>query len=185
MGINPAVTAVLKESDQAKENDHLITLENGIIFQTCKIPPFILQGVEKRIKEPRVPIIEDGGIRIPNPNDPDYIRAYKDYEESRASAYTDALIGLGTKLKYCPDHIPTPESSEWVEEIEFFIGEEIPATGRPRYLAWVKYVAIVSAEDLTRMATKVSAEMGVTEEAVAGAIESFRDSAERNTDTGS
>ena len=83
------------------------------------------------------------------------------------------LIAKGTELISVPDGIQKVDDTGWVEDIAFSTGLEVSDHPLLRYMAWVKYVAVQNASDLTKLLSKVGRSMGVTEQLVAEATEKF------------
>lgn len=178
------VNAILAKADQvAAEDPDLIYLSNGVVLKAVPVPPFLLNDLLESFKEPAVPTIPgENGMKIPNPSDLQYLRDMETFEKEKGTAYTETLVGAGTRLVSVPDSISPLEDDGWVEDAEFILKRDLARKGRARYLAWVKYVLIDTNKDLENIAKRVSAKMGVSEAAVDAAMQKFRDQSERQTD---
>lgn len=176
---------VVSESDQPKiEESHLITLDNGVVLRPRPIPPLILAKIERKFSYPPVPKVqdEDKGRLIENPNDPAYLEAIDRVNEEKSMAQLDVIIALGTEVVSIPADVYAPEQDDWIEEVEYFIGEVIPRSGRARYLAWLKFYAISAAGDIQNIAKRALKRTGVADEQVEAAVAGFRDQETRRTD---
>jgi len=92
------------------------------------------------------------------------------------------MLAAGTEIESVPRGIAKPESNDWLELMEV-LGVDIDLD-RPiaRYLAWVRYVALATAADVTVITEAMSKGIGLTEEDVAATAESFRNRAVRRAD---
>lgn len=181
MGLNyeEKVASIVDQEYQDQESDSdVLTLDSGVALRVTKIPPMLLADVEKRFPKPPVPKVHDEtkGRAVENPNDPGYLAAVEANESDKSLAMTEVMVGKGTELVSIPAGMETPEDDGWKEEAEFYLGREIPAkSSRTRYLFWLKYYALTSQDDLVRLSNKVARKMGVSQEDVGTALNSFRD----------
>lgn len=76
----------------------------------------LIEEVNARIKDPKVPMYhdEDAGKDLPNPADPDYLEAVADARNRRGRAALDALIMFGIELKS-----GMPDDDEWLQKLRF------------------------------------------------------------------
>lgn len=187
--IDPRVTEVLAEVSTSvtdKEDPNLTTLSSGVILRHKRVPPMVLAKLDEKYADPDAPHVWDSEKErsIPNPNDPEYIKALDKNRMQRGTAMIDVLIGLGTEIVHIPEGMQTPDDEEWVENLSF-VSIEVPKLKIGKYLAWVKYYAAEDARDIQLLAKKGSAALGVSEEDVARSIENFQGIEARRTDTGS
>lgn len=163
---------------EARAGHEIITLSNGVQLKTQPVPVLRIQAILSRFKYPPVPETYDPDKdRVyRNPHNPQYVEAREQVDLERTLAIIDAVVALGTSLHYKPDHVPAVDDDEWIDEIEILgipVEREKP---KARYLAWVKYVAVVSQDDLVHIARQAGLNMGVSEERVATALQSsFQD----------
>lgn len=170
---------VAKAIDSVQNTDGLIVLSTGVILKTKRVPNMLFAELMKRHTRPLPPRIldRDRGREIENPNDPEYVARLEAWQSELTLDMTDAMIGMGTAIYSLPKGFPTVDSEEWLEPLRvlnFDPGDNKVA----RYLLWVKYVAGPSDEDVNKLLTGVGSASGVTEVAVADALDQFRDSAE-------
>ena len=113
---------------------------------------------------------------------PEYQAYLTRLEETRSEAFTDLFIGRGTELVSVPDTVCHPDDDSWIDEVEYFnnlslmddeVPLSVPRTNPGRYLYWVKYVALTNVTDLQQIAAEVTQRMGVSEEAIGQAMDSF------------
>lgn len=178
------VYEIVNEDDKQVEESLLITLDNGVVLKPRPIPPLILARIERRFVYPPVPKVrdEDKGRDIENPSDPRYLAEIERVDEEKSMAQLDVIIALGTDLISVPENVYAPDQDEWIDEVEPFIGETIPRTGRARYLAWLKFYALSTATDIPTIARKALKRTGVGDEQVESALAGFRGEEARGTD---
>lgn len=184
--VRQAVGAVLTEIDSDTGESGDIHLSNGIVLETVKVPPMLGLKVVKKFKYPPVPMfsVEDKAEQIPNPSDPDYIKRCAEIDEEQAHAVLDVLIAKGTRLKTLPAGLHDWKGEDWIEEVEFLIGEAVNKTVQlARYLDWVKFYACEEAGDLEKVALGVYRMFGITSDSVEAAFDSFRSEATRPAHT--
>lgn len=179
---NETMESALEDTtqNQNKQDNNRILLSTGVVLEAKKFNPMAIQEIAKRFPDPPVPYIYDDakGRKEYNPQDPDYLEAKTAAASDRGLASIDTMIALGTKL--CAE-VPLPkdvepiDSNDWIETLQV-IGIEFDTSKKAmRYLMWVKYVACPDSKDLMLLAEKVQKVMGVSEEGVATAINSFPD----------
>lgn len=170
----------------AKPESHLYTSSTGVKVRLKRVSALIISDAAQKLKAPRPPkvFIDDKGREEENPNDPEYIEEMDRYAYNKGYLAVTVYLTLGVEVLHRPDEIPAPESTEWSDEISTITGMEIPATGRARYLAWLKYIAFTET-DVATVTTRIMRLNGVIEEAdVVEALESFRNNAGLSTATG-
>ena len=133
---------VLNEVTQTKDPQTWIS-SNGIVFRFKRVSRMIITDAGKKIKDPKVPLVmnDDKGRMEENPNDPDYVEALTDANYRRGMLAVDVYLAMGTEVVSCPEDIEPVESDIWKEDIELF-GIDVPAKGKARYVAWLKYYAL-------------------------------------------
>lgn len=175
--IQEAVAEVEREAVHQLPNNH-IRLSSGVVLRTKKVSVLRIQAVANKIKPPK---LEDYAFYDPdreetilNPNHPEYLAAVERHNTEVGMAVLDALIVFGTEPVEVPDTVHPLESDAWLEELDF-VGIEVNRESKlARYLAWVRYVAMVTEEDVSLVTQKISSStMGSSEELVAQAIENF------------
>lgn len=164
-----------------------IELSTGVVLKITGAPLHAMDAVRRSLEaqRPQVPktYIEAKAREVRNPDDPDYQAALLRFEDAVAQKVYDAAVMLGTEIESVPDGMERPEADGWVAMVaDIGIGEEIPERPRPRYLAWVKWVAAPTVEDNATLINAVERKMGVTEEGVAEAAALFRSRTERRAD---
>jgi hypothetical protein len=160
------------------QEESYIRLSSGVHLIPRKVNPLIFQQVGAQFQDPPVPYVEipGKGRKEYNPENPEYLEAKKLVEAQRSMASIDAIIALGTRLS--PDHeIPETvsplDSEDWVDEL--YAGGLQFDSDKPRlrYLYWVKFIACPEVADYSEIAKFVLHKLGVGEEEVAEAIDSF------------
>lgn len=174
-------TSVLEKISQVeveKADENIITLSSGVRLRTKKVPVLRIQALVNKFKYPPVPEIWDESRErtIRNPNHPDYLAARQAVDIERTLAVIDAIAAMGTEIVYRPENIPALEDDAWVDEITVGGLEFDLKSPTARYLAWVKYVAIVDQDDIALIAKKAGLSLGIAEERVAASLQSsFQD----------
>ncbi len=167
------------EAEQAlglTEQRKTITLSSGITFGVKSPPPLVyqryLEKLEKELSEPEVPEVlsktleNPEGELVKNPDDPDYQAALLERRNKFGDRLLDALIVLGLEFDL-------PEDNYWLEKLRF-LGLDIDESPLGLKVAYVRNVAILSAEDSIAITNGVLRGVTVTEEAVAEATRKFR-----------
>lgn len=186
---NPTQQVLNALPEDTVKGPHTFTTSNGIQFHIKPVSPYIGMDAAKNIPAPEVPMVpaQDGrDILIENPDDPAYKRAVNEYRARLAELSNAILLTRGTELILpLPEGVDSPESEEWADDLREFAGLEIPASGRRRYYAWLKYIALSNSKDFIDLYWEVASASGITKEAdVVEAIANFRNNQARGTDTG-
>lgn len=171
--IQQAVEAVNAASQVPSD---VIICSNGVKLKLKKIPLMRIQAVMNKFEYPPVPDIwdENRGRAVKNPDHPDYLRQKAEVDQKRQNAVLDAIAALGTEIIDIPESVPSLESDDWIEECEF-IGISVDKDRRiARKLAWIKFVALVDIADMNKLGEQFGISMGLSEETVAQAVDSFR-----------
>lgn len=178
------VYEIVDQLDAPHTHEELITLANGIVLKPRPVPPLVLARVEKKFKYPPVPQLmdEDKGRIIENPDDPNYLNAIAEVDAEKSMAQLDVIIGLGTEIVSVPLGMFQVGDDGWLEEVEFFIGEPVPKSGRARYLAYLKYYAMSSANDIPNVARLALRKTGIGDVEVENALAGFRSEEVRRAD---
>lgn len=178
---NNAVIEVAQEVDneqQNEENSNLVTLSNGVVLGTKPVPYKLIIKLNKKFKNPPVPVIydEEKGREITNYGDPQYEADCAAVQEEKGMAMLELLTGLGTYFISAPAGVYAPDDKEWEEDVNPFLdeNEKIPEFGKARYVAWLQYYAMLEATDISKVAQKIQRKMGVTEEGAQEAIARFQ-----------
>lgn len=168
--IQQAVAEV--EQTEVKKADEIIVLSTGVKLRLKKVPILRINAVLERFPYPEVPLIhdEERGREIRNPNHPIYQEMRQKVDEQRTWAIMDAVAGLGTELLFVPEGFYRPEDQGWIDECEI-LGIQINTTSKvARYLAWIKFVAISTMEDMNLIARQFGLALGVSEARIANEI---------------
>lgn len=194
MGVNDItyeekIQQAVADVDQPQQNldPENIVLSTGVVLRYRKFSRMIMQGIIDKFPYPDPPkvYIKDKDRYETNPLDKDYKEAVARIDEQRSLAFIDAIIAFGTELVSAPDDLPAIDDDEWIDELELVGIKVLRDKKKSRYLAWVKYVAMVDTEtDLAKVMGIFTRVEGATEETVAQAIDNFRRVQERTTDTG-
>lgn len=189
--VSDGVIEIAKELDREvkliQEDPDLVTLVNGIVLRTKPVPYKLITKLDKKYKLPPIPFIvdEERGRKIPNPDDPAYEEECRLVSEEKGMAMLELLTGFGTELVSVPNRMQLPEDTGWSDDLSAFMDEdEIPSSGKARYVAWLTYYALLDAGDMNRVAEKIKNKMGVSTEGVAEAISRFPGDEGRSADTG-
>jgi len=130
--------------------------------------------------------LKDKGRSEPNELDPDYRAALQKFSFDLGQQYVNGLILLGTSVHSIPDGMDGPDDPGWAEMLNTVVAGAVPEVGtKKRYLAWVRYWACRTGEDINAIEKAVTESGAVREEAVAAQMAGFPDKPERATDLGS
>ena len=168
--IQQAVAEV--EQKEIKKADDTITLTTGIVLKLKHVPILRINAVLDRFPYPDVPLLwdEDKQRELRNPNHPAYLAEREKVDQQRTWAILDAVAALGTEVISVPAGVYKPEEDGWIEECEV-LGIEVNTSSKvARYLAWIKFVAIGTMDDMTSIARQFGLALGVSEERIAAEI---------------
>jgi len=180
-GDKEALEAAAQAVEESKApQSSVVTLSNGVKLRLKPVPPFLVRQAAMKLERPRVPRMDIGkGREEDNPNDPSYLEALTDFENRSTDAALNVMLAAGTEVESIPKGVAGPLDDSWLELLEVLeVGVDLK---RPvaRYLAWVRYVALATAADVTRITEAMSKGIGLTEEEVEATAESFRNRATR------
>lgn len=176
---------IQQEIENEKRAPNVYTTRNGTVLKLRHVPSLTVLAVQRSIKKPQVPkwFNQAKEREEENPNDPVYLQALQDYNNSTGDAAIDTYLANGVSVMKLGDDCPL-EDDEWAEGLQL-VGIEIPVSGVSRRVAWLKY-HVVGDEDLGNLTAAIAIAGGVvTEEAVAAAAESFRNNSTGSPNTGS
>jgi hypothetical protein len=173
---NEKIQAALIAVEKAEENPEVtdrVELSSGVILRFKKIPLLRINAIVDQFPYPPVPeIFDEAKGRVEkNPLSETYLEMCKKVDAERATAVVDAVVATGTVLEYKPDSVSPVESEDWIEELEVSHITIKKESKLARYLAWVKFVAIVDADDLGKIAREFGITLGVSESKIAAAID--------------
>jgi hypothetical protein len=163
-----------------------VTLSSGVVLELERIPRTVIAAIQRKYNAsmPQVPrqYIEDKGREEENPLDPAYLQAVENHQTARGQSVIDAQIAWGTKVVSRPDGVGGHNDQEWAERCEA-VGIEIAPVGHmKRYVQWVNLIACQTEADVLTFNRVILEHLGVREEAVADAMESFPGVPKRRTD---
>ena len=88
-------------------------------------------------------------------------------------ALEDAVIALGSEIVSVPETFAGPDDDSWTEELSILGIDDIPKTGKARYLNWVRLWAVHSNLDLVNLTNMAVRQSRIPESEVTAAAESF------------
>lgn len=141
----------IKVLDRVRETKNLdtFTTSNGIKFSLRKVSPFIIQQINLDMVAPKPPSVynADKERDEENPDDPDYADQLQRFNIEKSMVAIDTYFAFGTKVIELPDDLEPANSEDWSE---FLIdrGFNISPKGSSRYVAWLRYYALVDTDDL-------------------------------------
>lgn len=179
----------IDDKSTAKKEDVIVEMENGVKFRVKEVPQFAYVDLRNSLPEPTPPIFYNPSTdrEEPNPQDPRYKAQMSNWQVAMSSAITDINIVLGSEVIYVPKSIPTYDSDEFKEKLQFMLERfgwdkrEIREAGKTtQYLMWVKYEAasggrVESDGDLGKLLIAINRMSGVPEEDVDIEVDKFPD----------
>lgn len=158
-------------------DDNIITLSTGVKLELFKPSLLAIREVERQVtaNKPKPPEIylEDKERNEENPDDPDYINELNAWQADGTERQFSIALATGSKVNYVPENIPNLESEEWYGLLTV-INVPLGKSTQERYIQWTKYVAAPTAMDFGSILIRLLSLVGVREEEVAEAVESFR-----------
>lgn len=170
--------AVAEVHPSAPADLNEIKLMTGVVLKKKKFPIMLLNQVLIKFKYPPVPEYYDEERKraVKNPSHEDYVRQKEEIDAERGLASIDVLIAFGTEIVSVPEGFSRPEDDDWINEIEAIetLGISVRRESyAARYLAWVKFKAIVDESEYGLIVNAVQSVVGVPGAEVAQAIDTF------------
>lgn len=150
---------------------------SGVGFEVRTVSNFAIKRIQDGFlpDKPAVPKVhvaeDDRWVEVPE--DPAYQSAYQAWQAKVVEGTYDALVVLGTSLVHVPEGMDRPEDPGWAADLEL-VGIPVAASGKARYLAWVKYYACHDNQDMVALINAINRAVGVPEEDAAKAAAAFR-----------
>lgn len=166
-----SVRTVVEALDNEEIVPKEITLSTGVVLRGKQAPPLTLVHILSRYPRPKVPVYfnKTMGRDMENPDNPEYLEEVQSWKMEMADAVLSALILLGTQLLSKPDGFPGPDDDEWLDEYRLLGLDMMPENKSWRYLSWVKFKAVVTADDTKKIREVVGRLSGVPETSVQAA----------------
>ena len=144
----------------------------GIVVRIKRVSPFLISDVLKTIPRPRPPVQEvdygDGVKRQEeNPAHPSYELALEEYNQRVTELSTRITLRRGVEAD-----IDYAALSQIKEELAADFGVELEE--KDDLIAYIKYVATGSPDDVRRLAAAILSESQPSEEAIQANVDSFR-----------
>lgn len=169
-----AVIATAQEEAQDEQQDTIRTLDTGARVRITPVPPGLISRAQMRIEYPKVPQFHnpDKDRMEDNPSHPDYIAECNRVNEARGMAALDAMCMFGLELV---DGVPDDDA--WIRKLEWVMpGFEFDESDPIAKEYYYKTLVAVGMQDFVMLAGA----MGVTQEAIAQAEQSFQRNPSRN-----
>lgn len=159
----------------APDPDNILRLSSGVVLKISPVPPGVIARIGRAVKRPEVPRqwIEEKGREEENPAHPDYLAALEHWQLAQMEALEDAVIALGSEIVSVPETFAGPDDDSWTEELSILGIDDIPKTGKARYLNWVRLWAVHSNLDLVNLTNMAVRQSRIPESEVTAAAESF------------
>lgn len=177
--IQQALVAVEAE----ETHSDTVTLSTGVVLKLRKVNVLRIQAVMDKFKYPPIPTVfdEERGRYFTKEDDENYQRDCAIIDNQRSMAVLDAIAAMGTEVLSVPENLPAVDNDAWIDDVAV-IGLDVNRNSRlARYLAWIKYVAILDTDDLTKIATNFGVTLGVSQEKIADNLQgNFPDNTTRD-----
>lgn len=169
-----AVITTAHEEAQDEQQDVIHILDTGVRVRITPVPPGLISRAQMRIEYPKVPTFHnpDKDRMEDNPSHPDYIAECNRVNEARGMAALDAMCMFGLELVD-----GTPDDDTWIQKLKWVMPDFDFDEGDPIAKEYYyKTLVAVGMQDFVMLAGA----MGVTQEAIAQAEQSFRRNSQRN-----
>lgn len=173
----------------------IATFPNGLKLKLHpnRMSKQLIYDAASAIIDPPVPVYhsEETGRDEPNPNDPAYIAALEEAQNRRAWASIKALLVLGTSIEEVPPGTERPEETDWdmVAAVRGWKRDRIPDDPYSRYEAWLRYFGLIGTGnelvEFVQLVRWLFVAAGMTAEAAAQIVATFRDAEGRRPDRAS
>ena len=166
-----------------------VTLGNGVCLRIKKFPPFLIRQAITQIQKPKPPKIQledKDGAEEENPDDPAYQEALEEYELATTEKAIDTMLVAGTEIVSVPDGVyPLDDVGDWAELLDF-LGVTFDRNNKfGLYLTWLKLYVLSDPLDMETLMSALATTIGLSEEEVDQAVESFRSRKVGGSDNGS
>jgi len=148
--------------------------DSGVTLNVRRVPLHYVEDVrlaleEKRPKPPMEEVQMAHGAELrPNPDDPAYEKAIKDFEAQMLAEIMEMYVDRGVVVEANPDGTLVDEDKrEELDELRTYYAEkkrDLPAMS-DRGL-WIRYCAVGSPQDFVELANFISSRSGPTDKAV-------------------
>ena len=168
---NPAVEV----AKQQKSGTGVHVTRTGVKVRIQAFPEMLARQALMAVKDPPVPMAynADKERNEPNPHDPDYLAAMAEAEQRRGEAGIDAALLFGVELV---DSLPSDD--KWLKKLAMLGIKVDPSDSLAVELAYLKYIAFSSSDDLNLL----TAQVRVTEAGIAEAAATFQNDTAGDTD---
>lgn len=179
-----AIAEAVEVAEKALAPRDTITLSNGVVLKLKPVAPLAIREAALRVPRPKPPIVQihqNGveGREEQNLSDPDYVAAVASFENEQQMAVANIMFLMGTEVISVPDGFPRPEDDGWIDDLEI-VGVTVNRENkRARYLAWLKFNALVATDDIKNTSNGISEMSGTREAEVADAALAFRSDTSR------
>lgn len=184
---NVAIIEIAKNHNGSRGENVPIVLSTGVLALVIPVSASLLDEAMSSVPIPKVPIFKrEDNLEVENPDHPEYKAALERAETDRNMRSIDAMIMFGVIL-VDEDGNPTgaPADDEWLKKLRFMekrgmvnLGEVDFGDEMEREFIYKKYIA-VGAPDIFTITRKV----GISEEDVQNALDSFRNQQERRANS--
>jgi hypothetical protein len=169
-----------------EKGSKIMVLSTGVELEALVVPPMLLTDIagEAMRERPRPPVtyVEAVDRDEENPDDPVFKEALSNWQAGVLIDLNNAYILVGTRLVSKPDGLPGWDDADWLDEMKL-LGRRV-GSRRQRYLAWIKYVAAPTGEDITLIVREVGRLSGVSERDVQESIDGFQREGARDAGDG-
>lgn len=175
MAENVSDSPAVKVANETKTGAGVHVTRTGVRVKIKAFPEMLARRAVLAVKDPPVPMAwnADKERDEKNPHDPDYLAAMAEAEQRRGDAGIDAALLFGVELLD-----PLPDDKRWIRKLSM-LGIEVDESDLMAVeLAYLKYVAFSSSEDLNVLTGSVR----VSEAGIAAEAATFPGDAERDTD---
>ena len=171
-----SVQRIEAASKRQGEGERTLTLSTGVVLRLKMVPPILMADLATAANKvrPTPPVVHIEALdrSDENPDDPEYQKALQEWFAMSITDINNAFILKGTEVAKVPKGVPAKDNEDFLADMRILgrpVGNE-----RERYLAWVKYVAAPSTDDVTAIIREVGRLSGVAETDVSEAISGFR-----------
>lgn len=168
------------------ESEDRLTLSNGVVLRIKPVPLLTVRRAVQSVERPKVPrvLIPEKGREEENPSDPAYLAAKEAYEAETTERAIDTLLLFGVELESVPKGMDGPDDDGWLRKMKLLGINVDPDNPDERLLTWLRCYAIVSLSDFTALQRAAGKSVGLSEEEVQAAADSFRGGEVRGSDNG-
>lgn len=185
---NGALDKIVEAVNDSKADPSVWISKKGLKLRLKEVSAFVGMEAMSNIPEPEIPRFYDSDAEREreNPLDPHYLALVEQSKQAKGVMAMNVNIALGTEIIEIPHELEAVGSKDWSNVLDEITngGVKVPESGANRYIAWLRFYALVGME-FVELSNAIMRFSGVvSEEDISKAMSSFPSNEVRSTDSG-